>query len=184
MGTEFASFSKIPRLNREIVITEKIDGTNAQICITEDGEFLVGSKKKWITPKDDHFGFAKWAYEHKEELMELGVGSHYGEWWGQGIQRGYGIKEKRFSLFNVGRWTEENTPQCCHVVPIIKSGLFNETNIQNSLNYLKTFGSFAVPGYMNPEGIIIYHTALDGYFKVTLENDDIPKKLIKGRNNK
>ena len=38
---EFIKFEKIARLNREIIITEKIDGTNAQICITEDGEFLV-----------------------------------------------------------------------------------------------------------------------------------------------
>ena len=36
--TEFQPFPKIPRLSREIVITEKIDGTNAQILITDDGQ--------------------------------------------------------------------------------------------------------------------------------------------------
>jgi hypothetical protein len=30
---EFVEFQKIPRLKREIVITEKIDGTNAQVFI-------------------------------------------------------------------------------------------------------------------------------------------------------
>ena len=86
----FIGFPKIARLNRQVIVTEKIDGTNAQIRITEDGQFLVGSRSRWITPDNDNHGFAKWAYAHKDSLMELGVGSHFGEWWGSGIQRGYG----------------------------------------------------------------------------------------------
>lgn len=39
---EFKGFPKMARLSRECIITEKIDGTNAQICITEDGQFLSG----------------------------------------------------------------------------------------------------------------------------------------------
>ena len=80
---EFKPFTKIARLQREIIVTEKIDGTNAQICITEDGQFLTGSRTRWITPDDDNFGFSKWAHEHKEELMGLGMGQHFGEWWGK-----------------------------------------------------------------------------------------------------
>ena len=48
---EFTGFGKIPRYSREVLVTEKIDGTNAQIYITEDGQFLVGSRKRWITPE-------------------------------------------------------------------------------------------------------------------------------------
>jgi len=94
---EFVGFPKISRLTRDCVITEKIDGTNAQICIKEDGTFLVGSRTQWITPEKDNHGFAKWAYANKEELLSLGVGNHFGEWWGNGIQRGYDLKngEKR-----------------------------------------------------------------------------------------
>ena len=77
---EFDKFTKIARFSREVIVTEKIDGTNAQIVITEDGEFFTGSRKRFITPEDDNFGFSKWAHEHKEELMQLGVGKHYGEW--------------------------------------------------------------------------------------------------------
>jgi hypothetical protein len=58
---EFQEFPKIARLSREIIITEKIDGTNAQILITEEGDFLIGSRTRWITPQDDNYGFAKWA---------------------------------------------------------------------------------------------------------------------------
>jgi hypothetical protein len=32
---EFTPFDKTPRLNRECAVTEKIDGTNAQISIGE-----------------------------------------------------------------------------------------------------------------------------------------------------
>ena len=42
--TEFNSFGKIARWSRRVIITEKIDGTNASIFIGEDGEFLVGSR--------------------------------------------------------------------------------------------------------------------------------------------
>ena len=43
MNLEFEKFASIKRLSREMVVTEKIDGTNAQICISETDEFLVGS---------------------------------------------------------------------------------------------------------------------------------------------
>lgn len=105
-NNEFVEFPKMPRLSRKMSLTEKIDGTNASIVITDEGEFLVGSRTRWITPEQDNYGFARWAYANKDELMALGVGRHYGEWWGAGIQRGYGQKEKHFSLFNVGRWVD------------------------------------------------------------------------------
>ena len=56
---EFRKFNKIARLSREIVVTEKIDGTNGLIAIGEDGEFQVGSRNQWITPENDNFGFAR-----------------------------------------------------------------------------------------------------------------------------
>jgi hypothetical protein len=36
------------RLSREVIITEKIDGTNASIYIDDDGTFLTGSRTQWI----------------------------------------------------------------------------------------------------------------------------------------
>jgi hypothetical protein len=168
---EFESFQKIPRFSREIVITEKIDGTNAQIYIGENGEFLTGNRTRWITPEDDNFGFSKWAHEHKEELMQLGFGKHYGEWWGCGIQRNYGLKEKKFSLFNVSKWGE-NRPTCCDVVPVLYRGEFDSQNIIDAIQLLQDFGSQAAPGFMKPEGIIIFHTAGNLMFKKTIEKDE------------
>jgi hypothetical protein len=181
--TDFQSFGKIARLSRPMVITEKIDGTNAQIYITQDGEFLTGSRNRWITPYDDNYGFSKWAHEHKDDLMKLGPGRHFGEWWGNGIQRGYGISEKRFSLFNTSRWRmhgtepsqKEEAPACCHIVPIIYSGEFSTTPAEMAVNSLREIGSSAAPGFMKPEGIIIYHVAANMFFKKTIFKDEEPK---------
>jgi len=175
---EFVKFGKIARLSRTVVITEKIDGTNGLIAIGEGGEFQVGSRNRWITPQNDNMGFARWAYENKDELMGLGVGYHYGEWWGQGIQRGYGLKEKRFSLFNTSRWSDDSVrPACCGVVPVLYVGMFDTAKIQAILDDLATNGSKAAPNFMKPEGVVIYHTAGNLYFKKTIEGDDQPKSI-------
>ena len=167
---DFIEFPKIARLSRDCVITEKLDGTNASITITEDGQFLCGSRTRWITPEDDNYGFARWAHERKDELMQLGVGSHFGEWWGQGIQRKYGLDEKRSSLFNVARWAESRPP-CCHVVPVLYRGVFDTVATKSALEFLEMIGSQAAPGFMKPEGIIVWHEAARIMFKKTIEKD-------------
>ena len=171
---EFESFQKIARLKREMVVTEKIDGTNAQIYIGEDGEFLTGSRTRWITPDSDNFGFSRWAHEHKDELLEMGPGRHFGEWWGSGIQRRYGLSEKRFSLFNTARWGDAR-PHCCHVVPTLFTGDFSTQTIDDLIEELREFGSVAAPGFMRPEGVVVYHPQSRTLFKKTLEKDESGK---------
>src|SRR6266542_2558115 len=150
MAPEFIEFQKIARLSRDMVVTEKIDGTNAQVHITDAGEIFAGSRTRWITPACDNHGFVAWVETHRAELLALGPGSHFGEWWGQGIQRRYGLTEKRFSLFNVHRWGEAR-PACCHVVPVLYRGPFLTDAVEGSLHYLRRLGSFAAPGFMQPE---------------------------------
>jgi len=178
---EFIEFPKIGRLKRGCVVTEKIDGTNAQIHITEAGEMLVGSRTRWITPADDNYGFAKWAEQNKAELMKLGPGSHFGEWWGQGIQRRYGLTEKRFSLFNTARWSDDAIrPACCHVVPLLYTGVFDTLAVGGCLHRLRIDGSVAAPGFMQPEGVVVYHVATRTLFKQTLEKDEEFKGMNRG----
>lgn len=178
--SEFVSFDKIARLTRDCVITEKIDGTNAQIFIDDDGSFHVGSRNRWITPENDNMGFARWAYDNKDELIKLGYGRHFGEWWGAGIQRRYGLNEKRFSLFNTSVWNADTAPKCCHVVPILYTGLFSDLAVEEALRSLRVNGSVASPGFMQPEGVVIYHVASRMYFKKTLDNDALPKSALAG----
>lgn len=207
---DFVEFPKIARLNREMILTEKLDGTNAQINIQrvlsdEVSEAMdaavisvldepaagttllmrAGSRSRWVTLKDDNYGFARWVHERADELFQLGEGAHFGEWWGQGIQRKYGLAEKRFSLFNVGRWIDAHTPNariwdtekqtpaptCCHVVPVLYRGPFSVDECSLYLNWLEKYGSAAAPGFMRPEGIICYHTAARTLFKMTIGGD-------------
>lgn len=179
--TQFAPFPKIARLNRDCVITEKIDGTNAQIIITPDGQVLAASRTRLITPENDNYGFARWVYENAEALKRLGYGRHFGEWWGAGIQRKYGlINGKKFSLFNVHTWAgvlPEGLPENVSVVPVLYRGPFSTMAVDNTLQTLKEHGSSAAPGFNNPEGIVIFHTASSTLYKVTLEGDEQPKGL-------
>lgn len=147
---QFKEWPKTPRWeNEKWTITEKIDGTNAAIIIDEHGEVSAQSRSRIITPEDDNFGFAAWVKAHKNELLQLGVGHHFGEWWGSGIQRHYGMKERIFSLFSWWQ-PDEEIPSCCRKVPVIGQ------SIEKSLNRLKEEGSIAAPGYMDPEGLVIY----------------------------
>lgn len=185
MGLEFREWPKMARLNREVVITEKIDGTNACVILGENGEFAAQSRKQLITPDNDNFGFAKWVWGNVGHLQAaLGPGYHYGEWWGSGIQRGYGLPkgEKRFSLFNTHRWdaslAAESSVPGLGVVPVLYEGAFDTGAVQWVLEDLRDEGSKASPGFMKPEGVVVFHKAANLCFKVTVENDEAPKSLI------
>lgn len=129
---EFRPYGKTPRLNRDIIITEKIDGTNAGIHVEElvpfdtsvdwtdergvthvswcDNAVRVSaqSRNRLIFPgkTTDNAGFAGWVEENKRALAELlGKGLHFGEWFGPGVQgHGYGRDAKAFALFNPDRY--------------------------------------------------------------------------------
>lgn len=165
---EFKSWPKITRIeNRRVpIFTEKIDGTNACIVIGESGEFFCQSRSRFITPEEDNYGFARWAFENKEELLKMGPGYHFGEWWGQGIQRGYDLTEKRFSLFNTRRWGSHNpnTPSCVSVVPTLPV-----TTVEEARSFLLENGSLAAPGFKRVEGAVMYEPDTDTCFKIILD---------------
>ncbi len=174
---EFVEFSKIARLNRDCVITEKIDGTNAQLYIPVDESepIVAGSRNRWLIGCDNA-GFAAWVRENEAMLRRLGPGRHYGEWWGAGIQRRYGLTEKRLSLFNVHRW-EKGIPEGVPVslVPVLYKGPFATWVVDDVVRGLREGGSFAAPGFMDPEGVVVFHTASSTLYKVTVKDDEKPK---------
>lgn len=202
---DFQKWDKIPRLNREIVITEKLDGTNAHLNIiqeelvisvddvweerfmrhSESGlVVMAASRKRYLTPTADNFGFRAWVRSNLDELVKLGPGRHYGEWWGKGIQRGYGLDAKVFSLFNVKKWGTER-PDCCGVVPVLYEGPFSTLKIKAVINTLARDGSraaFDITGERTKaEGIVVYHTHGNYLFKVTIENDEVPKGVANAK---
>lgn len=194
----FKRFPSLTRFSQGWTITEKIDGTNAQVLIWQkhnyvdaptydhmavgqhDGYLIfAGSRSRMITPQNDNMGFARYVQDNAQMLIEtLGEGRHFGEWWGRGIQRGYGLEEKRFSLFNALRWKQENLPEGLYVVPTLihNEYLDNPGEMGKAvLQTLKEEGSYAAPGFMDPEGIVMFHRASGVAFKKTFDYDEFGK---------
>jgi hypothetical protein len=191
----FERFPSLTRFSQGWSISEKIDGTNAQVFIANlidpninhaqsvarvgDLYIFAGSRSRLITPDNDNHGFARWVRDNAEMLVStLGEGRHFGEWWGRGIQRGYGLDEKRFSLFNTLRWKQEDLPEGLYVVPcIINNEYLNSpgTTAESALFELKEKGSLAAPGFMDPEGIVMFHRASGVAFKKTFDYDEFGK---------
>jgi hypothetical protein len=180
---EFQSFRSLERVETTVTLTEKIDGTNAQICIWQepsgDMQLMTCSRNRIITPEDDNHGFAKWAYNHKEKLQTfLGEGRHFGEWCGGSIARGYGLKNKCFALFNSARWSEirekSTIDEICSV-PVLYNDIYYEGLINEQMDFLKKEGSQFARGFMNPEGIVIYWHRLNVMMKKTYPEVKIKK---------
>lgn len=216
---DFIPWPKTPHLAKEMIITEKIDGTNSAVIIEEhpfgggvepNDRHLVAaiagpskpdnnwqpvheyhiyaqSRKRFITPSDDNFGFARWVQENAGVLVAaLGEGAHFGEWWGSGIQRGYGLPkgEKRFSLFNSSRWLDLNQDENANsiglgCVPELYRGPFDTFVVSAALDELAVNGSVAAPGFDKPEGVIVWHEAARVAFKAFV--DDREKELERSR---
>lgn len=204
MAHEFAAWPKTTRLFRDITITEKLNGTNSAIHISTvthdthwdfpaeaytlvvDGiRYVVSaqSRKRLICPgkTTDNYGFAAWVYGNAEALVRLlGTGLHFGEWWGAGIQHGYGLAQgdRRFSLFNTDRYAglrERVGRVLVEPVPVLYSGPNDTQAVRDMLGHLHDNGSSAVPGWATPEGICVYHSASRLVSKVTLDNQDAGK---------
>ncbi|MEV7425173.1 RNA ligase family protein [Streptomyces sp. NPDC091212] len=211
---EFTEWPKTKRLFRDIVVTEKLDGTNSAVhiasvpdwpltgvpdnsytLVVDGARYIITaqSRKRLIWPgkTTDNYSFAGWAYDNAADLVRiLGEGLHFGEWWGQGIQRGYGLEEKRFSLFNTARWfatredgldsmsTRASTSALAGqigAVPVLYAGVFDESTIMGALTDLHWGGSVAAPGFDRPEGICVYHSQSRTVYKVTLDRQDAGK---------
>jgi len=213
----FQGWPKIPRLASPFIISEKIDGTNAAVLIEPEspvGEHLhparlaevdthhifAQSRTRFITPESDNFGFAAWVKENAENLVEiLGPGRHFGEWWGNGIQRGYGLPrgERRFSLFNVTRYNPfENfvglrsaqgygealfpALPTLGLVPVLTWNTFDADlkfqaiEVRDSLSWLQARGSLAVasPIFNKPEGVVLFHTRSGQTFKAYCDESE------------
>jgi RNA ligase len=197
---EFRAWPKTARLFRDCVITEKLDGTNAAIGIRRmdldeypqglpgvlvgygaDDTYMVyaQSRKRVITPEADNFGFARWVHSNASELVTiLGEGLHFGEWWGVGIQRRYGQEGKNFSLFNTEKWAGLNKvldSSRITVVPSLYEGPFSTAQVHWALARLRVSGSIAAPGFLDPEGVCVYHKASSTVYKATFEHDESGK---------
>ena len=76
-------------------------------------------------------------------------------------------------------------PGAVHIERIVRECIAARTParatdaINRALNALLEAGSAAAPGFMRPEGIIVFHSASQQVYKVLAENDDMPKGLAR-----
>ena len=195
---DFPRFPSIPRLDRGIIITEKIDGTNGVIEVRENlpsyyidipllpGEMEVvlynkvyvvraGSRNRWLTTNkgEDNFDFARFVADRAYDIVKyLGVGLHRGEYFGRGIARGYGLDHRRFALFNTERWGQALLPPHFTTVPVLTDvNYFDTLLVDFALGDLRRHGSNAVPGFMSPEGVVVLHKQSGYLFKKTIGDD-------------
>lgn len=215
---QFKSWGSTPRFHKGLHITEKINGTNAGVSVQGfskgegkfdpvNGRFVEGetmdyvvraqSRKRLITPDSDNFGFAAWVWENAEGLANLlGFGYHYGEWYGEGIQKNpLAVQGRRWALFNTWHWGSKpnlerlqaaNIPGLT-LVPVLhdeqRDGPADYKTIPNLLVDLE-WGSKA-DGYMTlpnahkmdfhvegPEGIIVWQRETQQRYKILLREDD------------
>ena len=87
--------------------TVKIHGTNAGILFDKDGNVIPLKRSGPIPEGSDNYEFAQWVKKHKKELQRyIAIPGEtvvvYGEWAGEGIQKGVAISElpKRFYMFD------------------------------------------------------------------------------------
>lgn len=180
----FPAYPKTKRLESEtITISEKIDGTNGLIRVRThlDGtkDILAGSRSKWLftdgTKTWDNHGFGQWVRDNELELSKLPDGDHYGEWYGRGINRNYGMKDRKFMLFNRERYVNlEEIPNCVELETV----LFNNASIYgidvviNGLEIeMDEKGSTHVPGFDRPEGLILRFKLAGKVYKEIFSKD-------------
>lgn len=206
---QFKPWGSTTRENKNKTITEKLDGTNACI-VAQDGKVTAQSRKRIITPDDDNYGFARWVYDNAGALLDtLGYGYHYGEWYGEGIQKNpLGVEGKRFALFHPTKYNEKNGYDLEKVdgletVPLLHHGPCDVWTIPNIMQDLNIYGSkvkgaktqdmfSSVPGLegtscvyskaAKAEGIIIWNNETRTRTKMLLDNDAFHKWEVNSAN--
>lgn len=221
LASPFIITEKIDGTNSAVLIEEEWWGPSPRVdhpaCVAvvfggetdpDDGfpvqQYVVyaQSRKRFVTPESDNFGFAAWVRDNAEALVKiLGPGRHFGEWWGNGIQRGYGLPkgEKRFSLFNVTRhnpfdnFMDLAIAQRSNVfyggpspfpdmptlglVPLV-SWLNEDTDVVRVGSYvdaaigaLRDHGSYAAE-FDKPEGVVLFHSGSRQTFKAFVDDTE------------
>lgn len=186
MLPDFFKYPKIPRYENQLfTISEKIDGSNGLVHIDKDtGHISAGCRTRWLVNDGskswDNQGFGQWVLDHSSELKALGSGYHYGEWYGKSINRNYGLPSQKFMLFHSERYEDIELPLCVELETIIHSDIMPDDLDMYKTYYSKVMvanGSYHVPDFKQPEGLVIRNQLTNGLMKVIIpEFEDKPKR--------
>lgn len=131
--------------------TVKLHGTNASICYNKKDGLYCQSRNNIITPIKDNAGFAFYVQTNREFLTKLMSDLHdtfklsgetlvlYGEWCGEGIQKGVAISSlpKMFVVFSLKTKLKEGTSSD---KPLEFIGTYPSINLYN----IDWFGNYSI----------------------------------------
>ena len=63
-------------------------------------------------------------------------------------------------------------PEGLSCVPLLYQGPHDTRKIDDYMDWLAHNGSVFAPGFMKPEGVVVYHTASKTLYKKTFEHDE------------
>jgi hypothetical protein len=103
----------------------KLHGTNAAIQIGPNGEVSAQSRSQMISVGNDNAGFAGWVEENADTWAKnahpMATQTIYGEWCGQGIQKGTALNSighKIFAIFAIQAGSSDDDDSMVAVDPI------------------------------------------------------------------
>lgn len=132
-----------------VIVTEKVDGTNARILFDESGDFILGSREELLYAKADRVWSEKQPILHEllnEKLAPAiaglpgkGITVLFGEVYGEKINSGY-TKSRGFLIFDAMRLDEKVL-----ALPASELSLWRENGGQSFLPFagLDTFAAMA-----------------------------------------
>ena len=137
--------------------TTKLHGTNAAVGVMPDGEVWFQSRENIITPEKDNAGFAMFAVGKTEFWRDLACSASvaadldptkpmmvFGEWCGQGIQKGVAISElpKMFVIFGMALAYEDGTKRYLTRAELQKALV--SYNMTDSVKCIYDFPSYSI----------------------------------------
>jgi hypothetical protein len=146
-------FAPMPTLTFEGSV--KAHGTNASVTCesTKLHDFWAQSRERILTVVNDNFGWAAYTVKHRAAFESLlvaasntfheGTLTHYsifGEWCGQGVQKGVGISEvpKMFIIFGIVAWDAHVDPATSEQTRIY----FTAEQVKRTVEYAKEIVGF------------------------------------------
>lgn len=150
----YMSFFNIQDKVYEFTGTVKLHGTNASVVMDKDGDMWCQSRKRILSEgKGDNLGFYKFFNDHEDAFIDIlatlkaSLGKKndsiiiYGEWCGEGIQKGVAINQlpRMFVIFDVAYKNGET-------VTFLKPEMFEDlSSPKDNIHNIYDFDTYSIP---------------------------------------
>jgi hypothetical protein len=152
---------------RYVTVTEKIDGANASLKLSEDGKTIeCFSRRQKLSKENDLRGFVKWVEENVDIRNLFPHVIYYGEWLVHHKVKYIDDAYNKFYLFDVYSQLEMSYQSCfnevgIHFVESTRGALFaplrfaGQIDVDDDLVFAKKFMDTSTLTPDKPEGVVI-----------------------------